>query len=295
MKKLFKIVPIVFVIAVIVSCFTSCTPVESLVLSNTEVALASGNSTVVACTVLPENALIKKVTWSSSNEAVATVSDVGVITAVSIGECVVTAKSGKATATVNVTVKKPVEQVILNSSEIKIREEKTYTIVPTITPMDATFKTVTWTSSDSSVAVVDENGVVTGVKTGTCVITATADGISAVANVTVKNKAPDLKAIYEDMCNSIWADLGSDYSYLSVDTNPYNKDDGDYRYIFTVNDAIEKINEKMGLPSSVYNDMNQTSWSMGKQKATFEDIGIEVTWTYHPDKGLEVTYKLLEN
>ena len=118
---------------------------------------------------------------------------------------------------------------------------------------------------------------------------------NAIANITVKEKGPNLKAIYDEFCQSTWADLGSDYSYLSLDTNPYNQDDGDYRYIFTVNDAIEKINKKMGLPDSLYNDMNQTSWSMGKQKEVFENVGIEVTWTYHPDKGLEVTYKLINN
>lgn len=70
---------------------------------------------------------------------------------------------------------------------------------------------------------------------------------------------------------------------------------GDSRYVLVVNTAIEKINAKMGLPASLYNDMNQTSWSMGKQSETFDSVGITVSWTYHPDKGLEVTYKLIND
>ena len=54
------------------------------------------------------------------------------------------------------------------------------------------------------------------------------------------------------------------------------------------------MNRKIGLPDSLYNDMIQTTWSMGKQQETYESIGIKVSWTYHPNKGLEVTYKLLD-
>ena len=57
---------------------------------------------------------------------------------------------------------------------------------------------------------------------------------------------------------------------------------------------IKDMNEDLGLPDSLWNDMLQTTWSMGKQQETYESIGIKVSWTYHPDKGLEVTYKLLD-
>ena len=296
-KRVIQLFITLLTLTMIFSCFTACgnVPVESLALSNTELTINVGNASSVSCTVLPEKATDKTVNWSSSNNAVATVNNVGVITAVGAGTCTITATSGDVSATINVTVKKPVEQVVLNKSDVTIKVEETFTFTCTIVPNDASAKNVTWTSSDSSVATVNANGTITGVKAGTCIITASADGKNAIANITVKEKGPDLKAIYDEFCESTWADLGSDNSYLSLDTNPYDKDNGDYKYIFTVNEAIEKINKKMGLPDSLYNDMNQTSWSMGKQKEVFENVGIEVTWTYHPDKGLEVTYKLLNN
>lgn len=114
-------------------------------------------------------------------------------------------------------------------------------------------------------------------------------------NKNKKEKKIDLQEIYDEYCSPSWANIGSDGSYLYVDTNPYNKEDGDYTYIYVVNNAIEDINKALGLPDSLLNDMNNTSWSMGKQKETYEELGVEVSWTYHPDKGKEVTYKLIEN
>ena len=106
------------------------------------------------------------------------------------------------------------------------------------------------------------------------------------------NKGPDLEEIYDEYCDSDWAKLGKDESFLSIDTNP--DDEEDY-YNLKADEAIEEINDVLELPDSLYEDMLQTTWSMGKQKETFEKIGIEVSWTYHPDKGLEVTYKLIED
>lgn len=104
------------------------------------------------------------------------------------------------------------------------------------------------------------------------------------------NKAPDLRALYDSLDNNYGWTIGDDASYLQADTNIYDLDD--YSNSSTW-DSIKEMNKKLGLPDSLWNDMLQTSWSMGKQKEKFEDLGIEVSWTYHPDKGLEVTYKLL--
>lgn len=130
---------------------------------------------------------------------------------------------------------------------------------------------------------------------GGIALTITLTVILTLALTLSKNKKPtvDLNAIYDEYCSPSWADIGSDGSYLYVDTNPYDKDDGDYTYIYVVNNAIEDINKALGLPDSLLNDMDNTSWSMGKQKEVYEELGIEVSWTYHPDKGLEVTYKLI--
>lgn len=295
-KTTIKLFAVIFTLTMILGCFTACgdVPVESLVLSNTELTVNVGNASAVSCTVLPEDATDKTVNWSSSNSAVATVNNVGVITAVSAGTCTITASSGDVTATVTITVKKPVEQVVLNKSDVTIKEEETFTFTCTVVPNDASEKNVTWTSSDSSIATVNANGTITGVKAGTCTITVSADGKSAVANITVKEKGPDFKKLYDEIESNVkygW-EVGSDGSYLMADTNVYDLDDSSNSAIWY---SIKDMNKKLGLPNSLDNDMAQTTWSMGRQNQTFENAGVTVTWTYHPDKGMEVTYKLINN
>ena len=186
----------------------------------------------------------------------------------------------------------PVTNVILNKQEVTLKEGETFTFTCTVLPADATNKTVTWISSDTSIAVVDANGTVTGVRAGTCMITAYADSINASAEITVKEKGPDFKKLYDEIDSDVkygW-DVGSDGSYLMADTNVYDLDDYSN---FSIWNSIKEMNKKLGLPDSLGNDMLQTTWSMGRQNKVFTSAGVEVTWTYHPDKGMEVTYKLI--
>jgi len=184
----------------------------------------------------------------------------------------------------------PVERLSLSDTAITLTEGENKTVSATVFPTDADDKTVTWTSSDSKVATVNSYGKIEAVKKGTCTITATCGSISKTIEITVKKKLPDLRKLYNDYCTSSWAEIGSDNSYLEIDDNPYDYDD---YFISAADSAIQEINRQLNLPSSLYNDMLQTSWDMGKQRETYESIGIEVSWTYHPDKGLEVIYKLL--
>ena len=184
-----------------------------------------------------------------------------------------------------------VENVVLDKSTATIKVEETLQLIGTVIPNDATNSTISWQSSASSVATVNATGLVTGVGEGTCTITASADGKFAVCVITVKKKAPDLRALYNALSDKYGWTLGSDGSYLSADTNVYNLDDYSNSSIMY---EIKDMNEALGLPDSLWNDMLQTTWSMGKQQETYESIGIKVSWTYHPDKGLEVMYKLLD-
>lgn len=188
----------------------------------------------------------------------------------------------------------PVESIVLSDYKIELKEEERKSVSCTVYPGNASDKTVVWTSSDQFVATVNEYGMVTAVGKGVCMITASADGKSAAISVTVKKKGPNFKALYEGIESSVkygW-ELGSDNSYLSADTNVYDLDDYTNSNIWY---SIKEMNTKIGLPASLANDMANTTWSMGKQKEIFEDVGVEVSWTYHPDKGMEVTYKLINN
>jgi hypothetical protein len=107
------------------------------------------------------------------------------------------------------------------------------------------------------------------------------------------DKGPDFNKIYNNLDSSVqfaW-EVGSDGSYLKVDTNKYDLDDYSN---WDVWDSIKEVHAELGLPDSLYSDMLETSWSMGKQTEVFEDAKVKVSWTYHPDKGLEATYKKLD-
>lgn len=184
----------------------------------------------------------------------------------------------------------PVERITLSQAEVTLKEGETLTIFASVTPSDATDATVSYTSSNTAVATVSSNGVITAMKAGTCTITASAGGKVAFVNVTVKLKGPDFQTLYNSLSSTYGWTLGSDGSYLAADTNVYDLDDYSN---FDIWEEIKEMNKKMGLPESLTNDMANTTWSMGKQVARFESIGVEVTWTYHPDKGMEVTYKLI--
>ncbi len=168
--------------------------VEGITLDKTTATVEEGATVTLTATVTPGNATDKTVTWSTSNEAIATVSG-GVVTGVKAGEVTITAKAGdkSATCTVTVTAKQSTEDpddpivvtgITLDKTTATVKEGATVTLTATVTPENATDKTVTWSTSNEAIATVS-GGVVTGVKAGEVTITAKAGDKSATCTVTV--------------------------------------------------------------------------------------------------------------
>ena len=116
-------------------------------------------------------------------------------------------------------------------------------------------------------------------------------GIAAIVVVVllavVLGGGPNFKSLYKKYCSSPWATVGNDGSYLRIDTNPFDEDDNGLAYPEAW-DAIKKVNEALGIPESVLSDMQQTSSMDGRQEYVSKKV--KVSWKYHPDNGLEVTY-----
>ena len=163
--------------------------------------LRVGESVTLTATVAPENATNKKVSWTSSAPAVATVTD-GVVTAVGEGESTitVTTEDGGKTATCKVTVKGfAVTGVSIAPETLSLKVGESGTLTVTVTPANADNKKVSWTSSAPAVATVAD-GTVTAVAEGETTITVTTeDGAkTASCKVTVaKAEAPEEPVMVE--------------------------------------------------------------------------------------------------
>ena len=169
--------------------------VEGVSLNVTSVELTEGDQTTLTATVNPSNATNKNVTWTSSDNNVATVAN-GKVTAVKAGTATITVKTedGNKTATCTVTVKAktyPVESVTLDKTSVELTEGEETTLTATVNPSNATNKNVTWTSSDSNVATV-ANGKVTAVKAGTATITVKTEDGNKTATCTVTVTGSDV-------------------------------------------------------------------------------------------------------
>lgn len=144
-------------------------------------------------TVAPDDATDKTVTWTSSDDTIATVDNNGLVTFVKDGTATITATSTNGqTATTKVTVKAPVisvDGITLDQATASVETGKTVTLTATVSPDGATDKTVTWTTSDDKLATVAD-GVVTGVGAGEVTITATTKDGSKTATSTITVTAP---------------------------------------------------------------------------------------------------------
>ena len=132
------------------------------------------------------------ITWTSSDKSIAAVTKKGVVRAKKAGQCVITAATiSGLEARCSVTVTVPVKSVKLNKTSAEIGLNRTLQLTATVSPGKASDKTVLWKSSDESVAVVDENGLVTAVGRGKATITArSVNGKKAKCSLTVKNIKP---------------------------------------------------------------------------------------------------------
>lgn len=165
-------------------------PVTEITLNNAGVSLDKGLTLGIVATILPENAHNTTVLWSSSNASVATVDCNGLVTAIAAGEAEITATSAgspEVKAICQVTVnQKLVETIALDKTELSMEKGATWQLMATVMPEDADDKSVTWISSDTGVATVDDNGLVTAVEAGSATITATTnDGSNLSANCSV--------------------------------------------------------------------------------------------------------------
>lgn len=186
MSKMKRTVSVFAVVLAIIMCFAfaacaSDEPEVTVTLSETSIELYVGETEKLTATAEPKISG-ESMKWESSDESVVTVSAAGRITAKSKGTATVTAKYGNGSATCAVTVKDITITLNQNSATLNFFETRTLQLTATDSENKGEY---VWSSSNETVATVDDNGLVTAQGGGTAEISAAIGSIKAVCTVTV--------------------------------------------------------------------------------------------------------------
>ncbi len=198
--------------------------VTGVEINKTSTTLTVGGTETLTATVSPDDATDKSVKWSSDNTSVATVDANGKVTAVAEGTATITVTatngtentSDDKTATCAVTVNAATPSVVnvtgveINKTSTTLTVGGTETLTATVSPDDATDKSVMWSSDNTSVATVDANGKVTAVAAGTATITVTTIDGSKTATCSVTVNAADSDSDDDSSSNSSSNDSNND-------------------------------------------------------------------------------------
>lgn len=192
MKHLLKMAMICIATVFMMSaCSSDDDPVVTAIsLSQTSLTLTKGESATLTVSYTPADLQAPTYTWTSSNSAVATVSN-GKITAIEEGSTTitVTAKDLNLTASCTVMVNPIVPASInINEQSLLLIAGNTSQLTAIVSPSDAKDKSVSWSSSDTNVATVSQDGLITAMAPGTATITAKTNtgGLTATCSVEVK-------------------------------------------------------------------------------------------------------------
>ena len=236
-------------------------------------SISIGGTSQLSVTYTPNDTNVKNVTFTSSNNSIATVSSEGLVTGITAGTATITttaeaANSTTVTDTIQITVNAiSVSSVSLNQQSASVKAGKTITLMPTILPTNATNKNVTWSTSNGSIASVS-NGVVTGVAAGTATITVRTQDGNRTANCVVTVTAASVSAEWE---------LVTDASTLAA---------GD---VLVITDKYEgKVagdlsNKVLGEVSSTFS--NDTITDLSEDALILTLGGSEDEWTLSNDNG----------
>lgn len=171
---------------------------NGFVMSATSLSLKTGETQQLSIIATPEGSISPVFTWRSSNSAVATVDQNGLVTAIKSGTATIIATAqngGSVSVECSVKVVQMVEGITLSARSLKLDVDESAQLTAMVSPGDANDHSITWSSSNNAVAEVSGNGVVSGHGAGVCTITATANdgsGVKAECVVTVVKPKPEM-------------------------------------------------------------------------------------------------------
>ena len=240
-------------------------PVEGLVIWDEDdqpldkdhaLALITGDEYTLTEVVTPENATEQKVTWTSSDEAVAKIVDIVEephqvhIDAIGAGEATITASVGECSCSFKVTVTDPVIPVTgitLDKKSAEMLTGATLQLNATITPEDASSKEIKWTSSDNNIATVSTKGLVTAKRAGKVTVTATANKFTATCEITITDPYIEVTEITLDKTEATITEGET----LQLEATVTPEDATDATVIWTSSDEFVATVDENGLVTAI--------------------------------------------
>ena len=253
-------------------------PVESITVDQPELLLKVGEETVLSATVGPSSAA-SQVAWSISDPEIATIDPAtGHLTVLKKGWAVITATAGEKTSTATLSVINPVQRIDLSRTTMELTRGEQVPLSAVIYPADADNPTLTWVSSDSSIASVDRyEGTVWARSVGSATITCINESAAVVATCTVTVLSPGNPYISLEQDNfTVDASASEDIKIPYKIVNP----DGSSSFTVSVSDGSDwlKIRQSGSLYFYVYGNSG-TSSRTGTITLTYGSNTVTVTIT----------------
>lgn len=242
--------------------------VESIKI-NDNLNIYVGDKYTLHPTINPTNATDTKVTWSSSNEKIATVNQSGLITGISKGTAIITVKTSnnkESRCTVVVSDKISnnktidVKNISLNKSGETLNVGKTSQLTANVSPSNATNKNITWTSSNNVVATISTNGLVTAKSEGVATITAVNGNVKATYSLTV------IATTTGEYCDNLHNISMKSLDYKLFKNKFPNSDD--YYAIKATHDCANKYNLPVEVSKDTYNIYNKSEGTINVRTDT---------------------------
>lgn len=215
---------------------------DGIALSSHEADVHKGEQMKLYATISPTNAIDKKVLWSAKDTTIAKVDNTGCVYGIANGQTYIYAASHENPELVDsclVSVYSQTTGVELSEYSVNMHIGETHQVTATTLPVGTSDNSVTWSSNDKGVATVDSCGNITGIKQGTCVITATTvnGSYSAQCQVRVMQPVTDVKLYKHELALKV-----GDSEELRVDIYPTSADNKNVIWK-SDNDTIAKVNE----------------------------------------------------
>ena len=207
-------------------------PVQDITVDTKNITIKAGTAHQLNYSITPSNATNKQVTWETNDNRIVNVTDDGLIFGKMEGNTIITgyASNGK-NVSVNVNVVGNniiIDRLDINPSEMSIIKGDSYKLNASLVPSNVSNKHITWSSSDSSIVSVDQNGNIKGNKIGYAYISATNNGVTSKAKINVVNDIIEISSLNINE-NDLNLEVGKSKK-ITVSFKPENASNYNFKY-----------------------------------------------------------------